>query len=82
MERTATMSLDKVKQQILLALNHPEAEEGLYFQNLYALHEEEERSPVEGTQEEILEAIKELIREKRVRVDNTGDSPIFFPVTA
>lgn len=76
------MTIEITKQQILAALSHPEAEEGLYFQNLYALHEDEERPAVESSQQEILDALKDLIREKKVRVNNEGESPIFFVVGA
>lgn len=72
--------LDSVKGQIIKALAHPEAEEGLYFRNLHHHHEEDERELVEAGQEEILEALKELIDEGRVRTDETGEEIIFFLV--
>ncbi len=55
------MSIEDARQQILAALKHPEAEEGLYFDNFYHLHEEDERPRVSAPQVEILEAIKVLI---------------------
>ena len=67
-----------IKQQIIAALLHPEAEEGLYFRNFTLLHEEDERPVVEGDQLEILEALRELIDEHRVRVDETGKEVVFF----
>ena len=69
---------DLIKQQILAALTHPEAEEGLYFRNFTVMHEEDERPMVEGDQLEILEALRELIEESRVRVDETGKEVVFF----
>lgn len=67
-----------IKAQILEALNHPEAEEGLYFRNFTNLHEEDERQIIEGDELEILDALRELIDEERVRVDETGKEVIFF----
>lgn len=73
-----TRKLDTVKEQILRALQHPEAEEGLYFDNLCVEHEEDERPMVSGTQEEILDGLKELIAEGKVTTDETGEEVIFF----
>lgn len=67
-----------IKEQVLKALNHPEAEDGLYFNNLWIEHEDEERPLVEGTQEEILDALKELIAEGKVYTDESGEEVIFF----
>lgn len=61
-------NLDAIKGQIMLALRHPEAEEGLYFHNLFHLHEEDERPAVVASQEEILEALKELLDEGKVQM--------------
>ena len=74
------MSKEEIKQKILTALAHPEAEEGLYLNNLQVVHEEEERPPVPGTQLEILDALKELIGEGRVRMDDSGATTIFHLV--
>lgn len=71
---------EAIKQQILAALAHPEADEGLFFTNLYYLHEEDERPQVEASEEQILDAIKELILEKKIRVDDSQDQLIFFRV--
>lgn len=65
-------SLTERKQQILQALQHPEAEEGLYFENLYQLHEEDERIAVAGSEIEILDAVRELANEKKLVVNDTG----------
>ncbi|MBX7144005.1 MAG: hypothetical protein K1X79_06100 [Oligoflexia bacterium] len=73
-----TAEIEKVKGQILAALSHPEAEEGLYFRNFYHLHEEDERPQVCAEQIAILDALKELIADGKVRLDETGDEAIFF----
>jgi len=73
------MSSDKnlVKVQILAALDHPEAEEGLYFRNFFHLHEEDERPAVEADQVVVLDALKELIAEGRVVMVEEGEEAIF-----
>lgn len=68
---------EQTKAQILAALQHQEAEDGLYFRNLGAVHEDEERPVVEGDQETVLEALKELIGQGLVSVDDRGEEPIF-----
>ncbi len=67
-----------IKQEILSALSHPEAENGLYFSNLYVLHEEEERPAVSGTQVEILDALKDLIQEGKISADESGHEVRFI----
>jgi hypothetical protein len=69
--------LEVVKNQILIALAHQEAEEGLYFRNFANLHEEDERDPVEGDEVAILDALSELMREGKVVADESGDEIIF-----
>jgi len=71
------MDTTNVKDQIIRALEHPEADEGLYFRNLHYLHEEDDREPVAAPQEEILEALHELIAEGRVSMDSNGQEAIF-----
>ena len=73
-----TSKKDEIKKQILAALKHPEAEEGLYFRNFSHLHEEDERDAVEGDDIEVLDALKDLIESKQVRVDESGEEIIFF----
>lgn len=70
----------EIKTQILTALSHPEAAEGLYFRNLWHLHEEDERPAVEANEVDILDALKELISEGRVSMDETGKEVIFKKV--
>ena len=61
--------LQSVKDQILLALGHPEAEEGLYFRNLCIGHEADERPIVKAKQEEGHRTRRESGRDHRKRVD-------------
>jgi len=74
------VNFELIKKQILLALSHPEAESGLYLNNLQATHEEEERTPVDGTQLEILEALRQLIEEGKVSTNDEGEQVIFYLV--
>lgn len=71
---------DQVKDQIMQALSHPEADEGLYFRNLYHLHEEDERPGVIASPEAILKALEELITDGHVQQDITGEEPVFIIV--
>jgi len=66
-----------IKDQIIAALRHPEAEEGLYFRNLMHLHEEDERPAVEGEEKEVLVALNELVKEGKVLLDQTQEDLIF-----
>jgi hypothetical protein len=68
---------DAIKNLILEALAHPEAEEGLYFRNFRNLHEEDARPIVEGTQEDVLECLRQLVEEGKVRMDDQTEEPIF-----
>ncbi len=67
-----------IKAQIVAALTHPEAEAGLYFDNLCHPHEEDERPDVSGTELEVLDALKELINEGKVVTDDSGDDIVFM----
>lgn len=71
-------TLAKVKVQIIRALQHTEADEGLYFRNFALLHEEDQRPAVVADEVEILDALKELIDEGKVRMDETGEEVVFF----
>jgi len=66
-----------IRDQILNALGHQEASDGLYFRNLWHLHEEDERAPVEGDEVSILDALKELIAAGLVETDDSGKEVIF-----
>ena len=75
---SVSSSLERIKFQILEALSHPEAQDGLYFRNLYYLHEEDQRDAVEGTQLEILDALKELMAADKIVMNDEGEEAIFF----
>lgn len=74
---TSESDLTGVKDQILTALRHPEAEEGLYFRNFYHLHEEDERPAVHADEVVILDALKELVMSGDVVLDESGPEAIF-----
>lgn len=67
----------QLKAQILDVLRHPEAEEGLYFRNFYHLHEEDERPAVNADEIDILDALKELVDEGDVVLDESGPEAVF-----
>ncbi len=73
--------LTRVKTQIIEALGHPEAGDGLFFRNFQMLHEEDERSAVEGEQVVVLDALRQLIDEGRVRVEE-GHKELIFHLVA
>lgn len=74
------MDENVTKQDILQALSHPEASDGLYFRNFASLHEEDERPAVRGTQVEILDALKQLLDEGVVAVNEDAAEAIFYLV--
>lgn len=61
--------LTQVKQSILDALSHAEAEDGLYLRNFWHLHEEDERPKVQASMPEIISALNQLVREGQVSID-------------
>jgi len=67
-----------IKSQIVNALSHPEAEQGLYLDNLLYVHEDEERPVVEAEQEDILDSLKELINEGRISMNDEGEKIVFM----
>jgi len=73
-------NLDKVKEQVLAALRHPEAEEALYFRNFRHVHEEDERPVVQAEQMELLDALNELISEGKVHMDESCEEVVFHLV--
>ena len=75
------MEKNTIKSQIIAALSHPEADEGLYLRNLHCLHEEDERPEVNGEEVEIVEALNELVREGKVVIDE-NHSEIIFRIAA
>lgn len=62
---------------ILAALSHDEAEDGLYFSNLFHLHEEDERDAVPGTPDEIATVLDDLIRRGQVISEGEGDQAVY-----
>jgi hypothetical protein len=71
------MSTTDIKQEILAALRHPEAEDGLYFNNLIIVHEEEERPIVRGEESDVLEALRELVKAGTVETVGNGQETIY-----
>ena len=71
------MNKDAIRQQIIAALRHPEAEDGLYFNNLIVVHEEEERPIVEGDEGEIRAVLHAMIKDGVVTSSGEGAQEIF-----
>jgi hypothetical protein len=69
--------LNRIKKQILAALSHPEAEDGLYFNNLIVVHEEEERPIVEGEEDAVQRALDQLVADGIIVREDTPSTPIF-----
>jgi hypothetical protein len=76
-EDSTMISPSLIKNQIVQALSHPEAEDGLYFNNLIVVHEEEERPIVQGEEGEVRKVLENLILEGVVESSGTGESAIF-----
>ncbi len=70
-------ALQQIKSQVVAALSHPEAEDGLYFNNLIVVHEEEERPIVQGEEVAVRGALDQLLREGVIEALGAGDSQIF-----
>ena len=49
-------ALDRIQSEVISALNHVEAEDGLFFQNFTIVHESEERTPVRASDDELIAA--------------------------
>lgn len=71
------MKSNDIKREILAALRHPEAEDGLYFNNLIVVHEEEERPIVRGEESEVRAALKELVSSGEVEQLGSGQETIY-----
>ena len=69
--------VNSIKSDILNVLEHPEAEEGLYFRNFRDLHEEDERPAINAAEEVIQVALEELIHEGKITKKALGSEPIF-----
>ena len=72
------MNSTSVREQVLEALRHEEAEDGLYFRNFFHLHEVDERKPVVASERELMQALEDLVREGKVKVDESGEEPVFL----
>ena len=71
------MASNTIREQILAALRHPEAEDGLYFNNLIVVHEEEERPIVEGHENDIQAVLDSMISEGELSVVGEGPQRIY-----
>jgi len=71
------MADHRIKEEVLAALQHPEGEDGLYFNNFGSLYEEEERPEVRGDDDSVLAALKELIQEGKVSTSEGEAGTIF-----
>ena len=68
-KKTTKLPVSKVKDSIVGALSHSEAEDGLYFRNFFLLHEEDQRPGVKASKKDLLNALNELLEEGIVKVD-------------
>jgi hypothetical protein len=70
-----------IRKQILAALSHPEAEDGLYLNNLIVVHEEEERPLVEGEEADVLRILNKMVADGDISATGEGSQRIFSLVT-
>lgn len=71
------MDVEGVKSEIIEALCHVEAEEGLYLRNFLLVHHEDSRPRVHASQEQLLDALTELIVEGAVRITESQEQVVF-----
>ncbi len=71
-------NLKDIKNTILKALSHQEAEDGLYFRNFFNMHEADERPSVNANKQDIIDALNELITEGKVKLGIFDDEIIFL----
>lgn len=69
---------EKLKEQIIEVLSHPEADEGLYFRNFTNLHEEDDRPKIEADEADILLILNELVREGVVVLEENQGEAVFI----
>lgn len=74
---TAIYSNHKIKDEILAALSHPEALDGLYFWNLGHVSEMDNRPAVEADDDDIYQALLELIRDEEVIMEYGDNEAVF-----
>jgi len=72
------MNQQQIKELILVILSHPEAEEGLYLENFSTTHEEEERPVIDVDELTLLDNLKDLISEGKVKIDDSSEKIIFM----
>ncbi len=69
--------LDEVKREVLLALSHQEAEDGLFYSNFRSLHEEDERPTVNSPSNLLNEALTDLVRDGVIELGEVSDKVVF-----
>jgi hypothetical protein len=72
-----TDTLRQIKKQIIEALQHPEAEDGLYLNNLLIVHEEEERPIVVGEEQDVIKALREMVASGEISVAGEGETAVY-----
>ena len=71
------MIRETIREQILAALKHSEAEDGLYFNNLIVVHEEEERPIVEGAEADVQRVLDAMVEAGELSVVGEGSQKIY-----
>lgn len=71
------MIRETIREQILAALKHSEAEDGLYFNNLIVVHEEEERPIVEGAEADVQKVLDAMVEAGELSVVGEGSQKIY-----
>ena len=71
-------NITEIKQTLIQALKHQEAEDGLYFRNFFNMHEADERPMVKASKEDISKSLNELIKENKVKLSSFDDDVIFM----
>jgi hypothetical protein len=71
--------LENLKNQIINALNHTEAEDGLFFQNFIIVHESEDRQPVMTNDAGLIYALEDLVKDEKVSM-GVMDGKVIFKI--
>lgn len=74
---SAIYSNQKIKDEILSALSHPEAQDGLYFWNLGHVSEMDLRPRVRADDDDIYLALLELLRDEEVIMESGENEAVF-----
>ncbi len=72
-----TPKTDSIEDQIVAALRHVEGEDGLYFNNLVVVHEEEERPVVAGDDAEVRNALQKLLQSGTITANGDGEATVY-----